>query len=289
VKRTLLFLASALFTHIAWGEISLRDFQQREVNLREPASRIVALAPHIVENVFSAGAGEKLVGVTSYSNYPQEAAQIPVIGDYRSWSLESIVALQPDLIIMWGSGNGLNRLSSLEKLGVPVYVSEPRRLEDIARTIRDIGMLAGTGQSSEMEARRIEQSITALGRDYRDRKTITALYQVWNDPLQTVNGDHLISRVLELCGARNAFADAVSLAPKISIESVLHRDPDAIVASGMGEARPEWLDEWLVYPSLSAVRNKGLFFVDPNHLQRPTARIVLGATNLCRQLDTLRD
>jgi iron complex transport system substrate-binding protein len=240
------------------------------VNLREPASRIVALAPHIVENVFSAGAGEKLVGVTSYSNYPKEAAQIPVIGDYRSWSLESIVALQPDLIIMWGSGNGLNRLSSLEKLGVPVYVSEPRRLEDIARTIRDIGMLAGTGQSSEMEARRIEQSITALGRDYRDRKTITALYQVWNDPLQTVNGDHLISRVLELCGARNAFADAVSLAPKISIESVLHRDPDAIVASGMGEARPEWLDEWLVYPSLSA-------------------RIVLGATRLCRQLDTLRD
>jgi len=103
-----------------------------------------------------------------------------------------------------------------------------------------------------------------------------------------VNGEHLISEVIALCGGRNIFSDASSLAPRISIESVLSRDPDAIVASGMGEARPEWLDQWRNYPSLSAVSNGALFFINPDHVQRPTARVLLGAERLCQQLDTLR-
>jgi iron complex transport system substrate-binding protein len=286
--RVLAFLACTLVSLTASGDITVTDFQQREVRLAQPAQRIVALAPHIVENAFSAGAGDKLVGVVSYSNYPEQASQIQVIGDHQSWSLESIVALEPDLILMWASGNGLNRLSSLTRLGVPVYVSEPRRLEDIATTIRHIGQLAGTAEVGDEEALRLEEIFAKLGRDYSDLDKLSVLYQIWNDPLQTINGDHLISHVLELCGAKNAFADAASLAPKISIESVLHRNPDAIVASGMGEARPEWLDQWRDFPSLSAVQNEALFFVDPNHLQRPTARIALGASSLCTQLDTLR-
>ena len=273
----------------ALADIVVTDFLQREVRLTRPAGRIIALAPHIVENVFSAGAGDKLVGLVTYSNYPGPAADIAVVGSYRSWSMESIASLQPDLILMWASGNGVNKLPSLTRLGVPVYVSEPRQLQDIPADIRSIGRLAGTESISEGEARRVEQGIDELGGRYRHRQSISVLYQVWNDPLQTVNGDHLISRVLELCGARNAFADAVSLAPKISIESVLHRNPDAIIASGMDESRPEWLDQWAAYPSLSAVRHKALFFVDPDHIQRSTARILKGATSICRQLDTLRE
>jgi iron complex transport system substrate-binding protein len=111
---------------------------------------------------------------------------------------------------------------------------------------------------------------------------------VWNQPLQTLNGSHLISDVISLCGARNVFADAASLAPKISVEAVIARNPDAIVASGMDEARPEWLDEWLAYPQLRAVANNALFFVPPDYIQRPTARVLLGATSLCRQLDSAR-
>ena len=287
--RFLSLLACVLIALPAGADIVVTDFQQREVRLAEPARRIVALAPHIVENVFSAGAGDQLVGVVTYSDYPEQAATIPVVGTYKSWSLESIALRQPDLILMWASGNGLNHLPALTRLGVPVYVSEPRELDDIPGAIRSIGKLAGTEDASEAEARRIEQRFAALEGQYRDRETVSVLYQVWNDPLQTVNGDHLISRVLELCGARNVFSDALSLAPKISVESVLHRNPDAIIASGMGESRPEWLDQWAAYPSLSAVQRNALFFVHPDHIQRSTARVLEGTTRICEQLDTLRE
>ncbi|MCX2982989.1 cobalamin-binding protein [Halieaceae bacterium IMCC14734] len=272
----------------ASAEVTVIDFHQREVTLEQPAQRIIALAPHIVENVFSAGAGAKLVGVASYSNYPQGADQIPVVGDYQAWSLEAIVALRPDLILMWASGNGLQKLESLTRLGIPVYVSELRELSDIPASIRSIGKLAGTIPVSAAEADRLEREIVRLGEQYRQRPTVEVFYQVWNAPLQTINGEHMISRVLELCGAHNAFADAVSLAPKINVESVLHRNPDAIVASGMGAARPEWLDEWSGYPALRAVQRESLFWVDPDYLQRPTARMFIGAARLCRQLDSSR-
>ena len=268
--------------------ITVQDFAGREVTLTQPAQRIVALAPHIVENLYSAGAGARLVGVVSYSNYPQEAATIPQVGSYNAFSLEQIVALQPDLVVMWGSGNGLQTLDKLQALGIPVYVSELRQLSDVPHSIRRLGQLAGTIAVSEREARRIEQEISALQSRYGGQQQLGVFYQIWNEPLQTVNGEHLISEIISLCGGRNVFGDARSLAPRISIESVMLRDPDAIVASGMGQARPEWLDQWRNYPSLKAVAGEALFFIDPDHVQRPTARVLLGAQRLCQQLEQVR-
>ena len=268
--------------------ITVQDFAGREVTLGQPAKRIVALAPHIVENLYSAGAGDKLVGVVSYSNFPDEAKNVPEVGTYNAFSLEQVLALQPDLVVMWGSGNGMQTLSKFEALGIPVYVSELRQLSDVPKSIRNLSQLAGTPAIGEAEASRIETELNALHHRYGDKRSLSVLYQIWNDPLQTVNGEHLISEIIALCGGHNVFGDASSLAPKISIESVLLRDPDAIVASGMGEARPEWLDQWRAYPSLTAVADESLFFVNPDHLQRPSARIVLGARSLCQQLDQIR-
>ena len=268
--------------------ITVEDFAGREVTLESPARRIVALAPHIVENLFSAGAGGKLVGVVSYSNFPAEARAIQEVGTYNAFSLEKILALRPDLVVMWGSGNGMQTLSRLENLGIPVYVSELRRLEDIAEDIRRLSRLAGTEAVGEAEADRIASEMVTLRQRYAGKRSLAVFYQIWNDPLQTVNGEHFISEIIALCGGRNVFAEARSLAPRISVESVLLRDPDVIVASGMGEARPEWLDEWRRYPALTAVANDALLFVNPDHVQRPTARVVLGARHLCRQLDRLR-
>jgi iron complex transport system substrate-binding protein len=289
VRTVLLGSLLAISFSSARADISVTDSLARTVKLAVPAQRIIALAPHIVENTFSAGAGDKLVGVTSYSNFPEQAKTILEVGSYNAWSLESIVALEPDLIIMWGSGNGMGKLATLERLGIPVYVSEPRRLPDIASTIRNIGLLAGTEHTSAMEARRIDQAFAELNNSYRNREPKSVLYQMWNAPLQTLNGEHLISDVITLCGGSNIFADATALAPKISLESVLARDPDAIIASGMGAARPEWLDTWKQYPSLRAVQTGSLFFIHPDHIQRPTARILRGAQTMCEQLDTLRD
>lgn len=268
--------------------ITVQDFSGREVTLAQPAERIVALAPHIVENLYSAGAGDKLVGIVSYSNFPDEAKNVPEVGTYNAFSLEQVLALQPDLVVMWGSGNGMQTLPQFETLGIPVYVSELRQLSDVPKSIRNLSQLAGTPTIGEAEASRIEAELSILKRRYKERRSLSVLYQIWNDPLQTVNGEHLISEIISLCGGYNVFGDARSLAPRISIESVLLRDPDAIVASGMGEARPEWLDEWRAYPSLTAVADNALFVVNPDHLQRPSARIVLGARSLCQQLDQIR-
>lgn len=284
----LLALVFVCIFSVSAQAITVQDFAGREVTLEQPAKRIVALAPHIVENLFSAGAGDKLVGVVSYSNYPQDAQKIPEVGTYNAFSLEQILALQPDLVVMWGSGNGMQTLSKLEELGIPVYVSELRHLSDVPQSIRKLSQLAGTTSVGEAEANRIEAELESLQSRYGGGRSLGVFYQIWNDPLQTVNGEHLISELISLCGGHNVFGDARSLAPRISVESVLLRDPDAIVASGMGEARPEWLDQWGAYPSLRAVAGDALFFVNPDHLQRPTARILLGARRLCEQLEQIR-
>jgi iron complex transport system substrate-binding protein len=286
---SILALLSVSATPYQDNAITVEDFLGRQVRLDAPATRIVALAPHIVENIFSAGAGDKLVGVVSYSNYPSMATAISEVGSFNAFSLEKILALQPDLILMWGSGNGMQALEKLKTLNVPIYVSEPRKLSDVARSIRLLGKLAGTERKSEPEAARIESEFAALEQRYSGRDELSVLYEIWNEPLQTLNGDHLISQLIKLCGGRNIFADAKTLAPRINLESVLERNPDVIVASGMSRARPEWLDEWKVYPSLAAVKNDALFFVEPDHLQRPTARILNGARNLCEQLDSVRN
>lgn len=268
--------------------VSVEDFAGRRVSLAAPAQRIVALAPHLVENLYSAGAGDKLVGVVSHSDYPPQAGDIPEVGDFNAYSLEAIASLQPDLILMWGSGNGMRTLARLEVLGIPVFVSEPRQLSDIARDIRLLGRLAGSEASAEREAAHIDNALAEMRERYSGGEPIPVMYEIWNQPLQTINGEHLISQVIELCGGRNIFAELASLAPQVNIEAVLARAPRAIVASGRLDTRPGWLDEWRRYPDLPAVSGGGLFFVDPDLLERPTARVLQGARALCSQLESLR-
>ena len=278
-----------LVSATARSEIQVRDSAGRTVSLDAPAERIVALAPHIVENLFSAGAGAKLVGTVDYADYPAQARNIARLGSAYAWSLESVVAMAPDLVVLWGSGNGMSALPQLERLGLTVYVSEPRALGDISASIRDFGLLAGTTETAEENASYFESTMDALSGQYSQRTQLSVFYQIWNSPLQTINGEHMISAVVELCGGRNVFADTQQLAPQVSLESVLERDPDAIVASGMGESRPEWLDTWRQYPQLAAVQSGALLHVHPDLIQRPTMRIAQGAESLCSQLDTVRN
>lgn len=271
------------------AQLTVEDSTGRVVTLERPAQRIVALAPHIVENVYSAGAGEKLVGVVSYSNYPEEAKELPLLGSAYAWSLEQLVAVKPDLVLLWGSGNGISSLPRLEALGLAVYISEPRKLSDISESIRDIGALAGTGDTAAAVADQFDREIAELRSSYGSRESLSVFYQIWNSPLQTINGEHMISQVIALCGAENSFAELPQLAPQVSVEAVLQRDPQAIIASGMGEYRPEWLDSWKKYASLTAVRSGALLHIHPDLIQRPTARISLGARNMCEQLAGVRD
>ncbi|WP_299593842.1 cobalamin-binding protein [uncultured Microbulbifer sp.] len=269
--------------------IKIQDARGNWIELAVPASRVVALAPHIVENFYSAGAGGTLVGAVSYSDYPEQAKALPEIGNYKSVSYESLLALAPDLVVAWGSGNGDEMIHKLESLGFTVFVTESRSLEDIARNVRMFGVLTGTAEAADRTASAWLDRLAALKKNHQHLAPVSVFYQVWNDPLQTLNGEHLISDVIETCGGHNAFADAVVLAPKISIESVLERNPDAIIASGMGETRPEWLNDWKVYPGLNAVKNGNLYHVPPDIIQRHTFRIIQGMELICRQLQTVRN
>ena len=270
------------------AEISVNDYLNRKVSLPSPARRVIALAPHIVENLYSAGAGELLVGAVDYCNYPPDAEKIPRVGSISSFSLEAIIEKQPDLIITFHSGRGENALNRLEKLGFTVYASNPKQLNDIAKSIRDFGVLTGRKTQAETSAKNFERQLEQLERQYASRAKVSTLYQVWNDPIQTLNDKHIISDVIRLCGGINAFGDAAAIAPKISIESVIARDPQVIIASGMGEEKPEWLDEWRRWDSLRAVKNNDLYFIPPDIIQRHTARILEGAKIMCEQLERSR-
>lgn len=283
--QLLLLVASCislpLNAEVTGVEVTATDYLGREVTLAQPAKRIVALAPHIVENLFAAGAGRSVVGAVNYSDYPAPAKDIPRVGQISSFSIEAIVAQKPDLVVVWMSSRGGDALKKIDALGIPTYASDPRALEDVAKSIRDYGVLAGTRDVAEKAAREYEIELQALINTYQKTEPVSVLYQVWFEPLQTLNGEHIISDVIRLCGGRNVFSDAKTLAPKISFESVLARDPDFIIASGMGEARPDWLDNWRKWPTLSAVKNDRLHFIPPDIIQRHTPRILLGAKAMC--------
>ncbi|MBT0961073.1 cobalamin-binding protein [Denitromonas iodatirespirans] len=273
----------------ARAQIVVSDDVGQTVRLPAPAKRIVSLAPHVTEVIYAAGAGEALVGVVAYSDYPPEARTVANVGSYVRFDLEAIAALKPDLVIGWRSGNPATQIERLRALGLPVYINESRSLEAVAHTLRQIGILAGTQRAANAAADAFLAHRNHLHAQYADRPPVPVFYQIWNQPLMTINGHHLISDVIRLCGGRNVFDSLSVLAPKIGIEAVLAADPEVIVASGMGEARPEWLDTWRRWDQLKAVQRDNLFFVPPDLIQRHTPRILDGADLMCRHLDTARE
>lgn len=269
--------------------VTVHDDSGQDIVLAEPARRIVSLAPHLTELLYSAGAGERLIAVGSYSDFPPPARELPRVGSHAAIDYERLLALRPDLVLVWQSGNGADVVARLRALGLTVYVSEPEDIAGVAVTLEQLGHLAGTAGIAGEQAAAFRARHAALAARYGDRAEVTVFYQIWDQPLMTVNGEHLISQALELCGGRNVFAGLSALAPTVSVEAVLAADPQAIVGSGdSGEERPEWLDDWRRWPSLRAVAEGNLFSVPPDLIQRHSVRILDGAELLCRQLEQAR-
>jgi iron complex transport system substrate-binding protein len=270
------------------AEVMVEDDLGNSVCLEQPANRIVSLAPHLTEMVFAAGAGNKLVGVVSYSDYPPAALNIPIIGSYNNINYEALVALQPDLVLVWNSGNGQELAERLEGLGLTVFVSEPKRLPDIARSLNKLGTLSGTLPVAEKAAAEYLTRYQALVADNSSKAPVNVFIEVWHEPMMTVNGTHIISDSIELCGGINIFAEALPLVSRISVESVVRGNPDVIIATGMANERPEWLDDWLIWSDLSAVKSNSLHSINPDLIGRHSPRILQGVTQLCEHLDRAR-
>ncbi len=284
------FIATVLLlvSQFAGAEIVAQDDAGQMLRLAAPARRIISLAPHITEDLYVAGAGSFVVGAVDYSDYPEAAKRLPRVGGSDRLDLEAILALKPDLVIAWGSGNSAANLTKLKTLGLPLFISQPRKIDDIATDMERFGELAGTSNIAIAAARAFRARHAGLSSRYSRRQPVRTFYQIWNQPLVTVNGEQLISDVMRLCGAENVFAGLSQLAPTVTVEAVLAVDPEAIVASGMGETRPEWLDMWKVWRDLTATARGNLFFVPPDIINRFTPRVLDGAQLLCAQIETAR-
>ena len=291
--RILLLLLSVL-GYTIWvspapaGERCVTDDAGRDVCLEAPAERIVALSPGATELLFAAGAGEAVVAAVSHADYPEAAQELPRVGSYDRLDLESIAAQLPDLVVGWISGNPGAQFERLEGLGFTLYLSEPRSLDDVASTVERLGRLAGTDTAAQEAAADFRRRRAELADTYADREPVRVFYQIWPDPLMTVNDEQIISESIRLCGGENVFGDSASLAPRLDRESVLAADPEAIVAGGMGDSDRSWLDGWRRFDGMTAVARDNLFFVEPSTIQRPTPRILVGTETLCEKLEKAR-
>ncbi|WP_245587965.1 cobalamin-binding protein [Carnimonas nigrificans] len=262
------------------------DSEGGKVCLAQPATRIVALSPSAVEQLYAAGAGSQLIATVDFSDYPDAARRLPSVGNSSRIDLEQLVARAPDLVVAWTSGNSPAQLRRLEQLGIKVLRLDPQHLDDIADDIEKLGLLSGHEIAARQQAQRFREGVAELRQRYAGRPPISTFYQVWDRPLITVNRRSIISEMITLCGGRNVFAQLAPLAPRVSDEAVLTANPDTIVGSTSAEQHA--FAHWQRYPQLNAVRFDNLISLPADITQRATPRLLDGAAQLCQQLDGAR-
>jgi len=264
--------------------VSVMDDGGHRISLPAPATRIVSLAPNITELLYAAGAGAAVVGVSAWSDYPPAAEKLPVVANGTRLDLERIIDLKPDLVIAWKSGTSARQIARLRKLGLIVFESEPRHFEDIARSLERFGTLAGRPEGNAAAAS-FRKRWHELREHYQGRKKISVFYQIWASPLMTLNGKHLVSDALSLCGATNIFANVPQLAPTVSTEAVVAGNPDVILLS---DERSPAADRWRSLTQMTAIRHDTLLSVNGALMNRAGPRILEGTAQLCERLETAR-
>ncbi len=268
-----------------YAGIEVYDDTNQLVSLEKPAQTIISLSPGITELIYAAGGENKIKAAVSYSNYPRQAKKLPRVGSYDALDIEQILQLNPDLIVAWNSGNPKSQVTQLKKLGFKVYISEPNTFKKIPETIKKLGKLMNTDNIANKSAESFNTQFDFLKKQYKSinhKAEKTTFIQIWNNPIMSINGQHLISKVISFCGGDNIFSHAKSLTYSPDIESILKYNPEVIIATGMAEQSQTWLKRWQQWPYLSAVKNKQLYSVNPDHLVRHTPRILLGIQEICQ-------
>lgn len=275
----------ALSSAVALLVLTACSNEQAPVELdTHEASRVVTLAPHLAELVFAAGAGDRLVGVSAYTDYPEEAAELPIVSDAFTVDLELMRVLEPDLVLAWASGMPASTIEELKSTGLNVVTIETTSLEDVAAALHQIGSLTGQGQQAGEAAAAYEASLSALRDEFSSRRPVTVFFQVSSRPLYTVNGRHFISELLTMCGGANVFAELSELAPAIDVEAVLAADPEAIIASGSADS----LAVWERFDTLRANQYGNRLTVEAAHLARASPRLDSAGRELCDVIDVAR-
>jgi iron complex transport system substrate-binding protein len=283
-----LWLGCLAIVSTAHAEIIVPDDAGRTLTLVSPARRIVSLAPNVTELLYAAGAGNFVVGAVAYSDYPEAAKSIPRVGSGAGLDIEAIVALHPDLVIAWQTGNPKWQVERLIALGMPVFVTDPRHLDDVADLLEKLGRLAETETFAGKTVVDFRQHLARLRARYSGRPVVPVFYQILDSSLLTISRRHLINDVIQLCGGRNVYADLPGLTPRVDVESMVQRNPEVILASGYDALWQEWRDRWRALPMLTASMRDNLFFIPPDLIERQSLRILDGSAQICTALEQAR-
>lgn len=283
----LVLLASGFFASAAL--ISAESFAS-EINEVESdyPQRIIALSPHSVELLYAIGAGDKIVAVITHSDYPKAAKEIEVIGDHRGITLEKLISLKPGLVVTWSSGNKINQVEQIKKLGFNVVDSNPTTLNDIATDLRKLGKLTGHIEQAERVAKKFEDELESITQQYQHRKPIRTFYQLWSKPLMTISKSSWINQFITRCGGINVFNDAESPYPKISTENVLLSNAQVILIPDDNQTRSHELFDWKHWKMLPAVQNKQIYYPNAKVLHRPTPRVLEPMKKVCEFINGAR-
>jgi iron complex transport system substrate-binding protein len=259
------------------------------IALSRPANRIVSLSPGATAMLFAAGAGDRVVGTADFSDEPVAARAIPRIGDSQGYDLERIISLRPDVVVVWSGGTNAAQIELLQRAGLTVYRHRVQRLDDVPAAVGRFGILAGATDSANTAARDLAARIARLRASGRQSPPRSVLLQVWDQPVYTVGGAQLLTDALASCGYRNVFGDLRDAGPAVTLESVLARDPDIIVAVAPDvDSANRWLQRWRQYPVLSATRSGRMLALTDQRFSRLGPEAIAASEALCARLDALR-
>ena len=287
--RYVVALLAALFALAAHAEVRVTDDAGRAVVLAAPAQRVISLGPHLTELAYAAGGGAAMVGAIRYSDFPEAARQLPIVGDAHAIDFERIVQLKPDLVLVWGSGLNERHKARLRSLGLTLFESEIRQAQGIPDTLRRLGTLLGHTDAAEATARRFETQWLALAERHRGKAPVRVFWQLWHEPLMTINREHLISEAMRACGGVNVFAELPLLTPSVSWEAAIAADPQLIAGSGRKEDAERDFAAWKkLGQNVSAVERQRFASIDGDLIGRMGPRFVEGAAGLCQAIERVR-
>lgn len=284
----LIFMCSISVSSNAIAEELSTEHSTKHSAIQANDMRIVALAPHIVEMLFDIGVGDKIVGAVEYSDHPEAALDIPRVGGYHGMKIEKILELQPDLVIAWQSGNQVADIEKMQKLGLKVVFSNPSDIADVAKELRYFGSLTGSDVAAEKAATQYESDLKAISEKHKNSKSVPVFYQLWPEPMMTINKDTWINQLIEICQGQNVFGDNPTAYPKIGIENVIVAQPEIIVMPNERSDKEQPVLDWHKWPEIPAVKNNRFVRVNADLLHRFSTRMLSGVEDLCTKIDAVR-
>jgi len=288
MKTTMLTAAlmACLSITCAQAAITVKDDGGQTVTVAKPALRIISLAPSVTELLFAAGGGSRVVGAVNYSDYPEAAKRIPRIGSNREIDMELLISLKPDLIVAWRHNSSDRQIEMVRQLGIPVFQSDAQTLDAIPDSVERLGQLMGTDAAAKTAAAALRTQLGSLRKQYAGRAPVRVFYQVWDKPLYTLSGKHILTDAMHLCGGVNVFDKLTVTAPVVTLESVLQENPEVIIATA--EKNYGGVQLWKTYGTMTAVSRNNLFTLDGHLLNRAGPRMIQGTATMCEVLEQAR-